>query len=113
MAFIYKQGNHLDKRGLIYAVSRIIVVLPLLTFFRVCQVRCVEEIPSCKDLLKNLQNDEETWHEKCLKPKSRDQMLDSYCCEAEKNYLRTRKCMHSRMCFYKGNTLQETQAACF
>ena len=89
-------------------VPKIAVVMLLVTF-GASHVECKERIPFCKVLLEKLENDEKDWRGRCFKADGQSgQMLDSTCCEVEKNNLRERKCVQSRMCFFKGNDLYIT-----
>ena len=100
MAYTYKPVNYQETRRVVFIVGRLFTVLLILIYFGGSLVICEEEIPVCKDHLKELKNDEKDWGKRCLK---KEQKLNSSCCEAEKEYLRERMCMHSKMCFYKGN----------
>ena len=100
MAFTWKPAKHQHKIKVVSNVSRIVAFLLFLAYFGLSQVCCEEEIQFCKNPLKKLQKDEKDWRKRCLK----SQMLNSSCCEAERKYLRERKCVQSRVCFnYKGN----------
>ena len=113
MALINTPVVYGEKRRVIFVVPKIVVVLLLLTHFGARLVHCDEQIPFCKDLLEKLENDEKSWRENCLETGVNDsrrlgwKMVDSPCCEAEKNYLRERRCKHSQMCFYKGKNLHK------
>ena len=113
MALINTPVVYGEKRRVIFVVPKIVVVLLLLTHFGARLVHCDEQIPFCKDLLQKLENDEKSWRENCLETGVNDsrrlggKMVDSPCCEAEKNYLRERRCKHSQMCFYKGKNLHK------
>ena len=101
MALTYKLADHQQIRRGIFIMARIIALLLILTLFDASLVICEEEIPFCKDHLKELVKDEEDWSKRCLKYEGHK--IDSSCCETEKEYLRKRMCTLSKLCFYKGN----------
>ena len=101
MAFTYKPVNCQEIKKATFIVARNIVVLLILIYCGASLVICEEEIPFCKDHLKELVKDEDDWSKRCLKYEGHK--IDSSCCEIEKEYLRKRMCMLSKMCFHKGN----------
>ena len=103
MAFTCTQGNYENNTKVSTVVSKITFVMLFMTFGAI-QVHCEERIPFCKDGMEKLEYDEKDWRGRCFKADG--QILDSACCEVEKNYLRERKCMQSRMCFFKGKNLK-------
>lgn len=61
-----------------------------------------DDIPFCKDRMVELRRDEKSWLQRCVDDKG--QVLDTTCCEVEKNYNLQRMCMDTKMCFNTGNT---------
>ena len=100
MALTYKLADHQEISTGVLIMARIIVVLLIWTYFGASFVTCEEEIPFCKDHLKELVKDEEDWSKRCLKYEGHK--TDSSCCETEKEYLRKRMCSLSKLCFYRG-----------
>ena len=98
MSLVDTATDSVGKRKVNFVVPKVVVVLLFLTCFGPREIRCNEKIPFCKDLSKQLENDENDWRERCLERT----MRNSSTCEAKKDYLREGKSTHSQMCFYKG-----------
>ena len=89
---------------MILIATKIIVGIHVLIYFATSLVVCNNGIPFCRKRLKELNEDEKDWRERCLNGEG--QNLATPRCETVKEYNHERMCIYKKICFRinKGNT---------
>ena len=86
--------------------TTIILGLFILICFGASVITCneaIENVPFCKESLKELKDDVKDWQKICKDDQLYD--IDTPCCNAEKEYIKNRRRIQRKLCFFKGNHL--------
>jgi hypothetical protein len=86
---------------MILIATKIFFGIHVLIYFATTLVVCNDEIPFCRNRLKELKEDEKAWSGRCLK--GNGEILYTPRCEAERGYNHERMCIYAKICFHKGN----------